>query len=107
MRFKRRLERLERQRDVGANGLLPLPRFWSLLLQPPNSLDTEDRALLESLLAEGKAEAARRSEDGPNGKRYRAELTRLGLPQPPTLAGINLIEEVIRLAGIPTPNAMK
>jgi hypothetical protein len=35
----------------------------------------------------------------------REQLTRLGLAQPPTLAGIDVIEECIRLAGIPTPGA--
>jgi hypothetical protein len=45
-------------------------------------------------------------EDQPAGKVYREELTRLGLPQPPTLAGIDdIIEESLRLARIPTPGA--
>jgi hypothetical protein len=40
-------------------------------------------------------------EGHPAGRVYRAELTRLGLPQPETLRGIDIIEETIRLVGVP------
>jgi len=40
-------------------------------------------------------------ENHPAGRVYRAELTRLGLPQPETLRGIDIIEEAIRLVGVP------
>ena len=39
----------------------------------------------------------------PAGRAYRTQLALLGLPQPETLRGIDIIEEAIRLAGVPCP----
>ncbi len=36
----------------------------------------------------------------------RQEYERLCLPQPETLDGVDVIEECIRLAGVPTPGAL-
>lgn len=59
------------------------------------------RAQLESAAEAREVECARADEGSRIGMLYRAELTRLGLHQPETLRGIDLIEEVIRLTAMP------
>jgi hypothetical protein len=52
---------------------------------------------LQQLFDEGATEHARQLEFQPSGRLYRAELARLGLPQPETLRGVDVIGETIRL----------
>ena len=83
------------------------PHFWDIVggLAAPEILNADEQEQLRRFMEEGEAEHARRMEEHPAGKLYREGLARLGLPQPATLAGIDIIEECIRLAGIPTPSA--
>jgi hypothetical protein len=105
MSLKARLDRLERRQPAPEANRLP-PRFWDLLwgVIEPEDLEPFEQEQIRRFLEGGEAEHARCMEDHPAGKFYRQELTRLGLPQPPTLAGIDdIIEECLRLACIPTP----
>jgi hypothetical protein len=103
--LRSRLDRLERApRDTESTGLPP--RFWDILAGGLNWEDLDD-AEYEQLLRfceQAEAEHARCLESQPVGVLYREQLARLGLPQPATLAGVDLIEETIRLAGIRSPD---
>jgi hypothetical protein len=104
--LQNRLARLvRRQPDPEAKHL---PRHLGAILfglVDPRDLDADEQEKLRRFIEEAEATHARCIEGNPAGKCYREELARLGLPQPPTLVGIDLIEESIRLAGIPTPGA--
>jgi hypothetical protein len=102
MSLKGRLDRLERRQPAPDADRLP-PHFWDILfgVVDPEILDANEREELRRFLEEGEAEHARCMEKHPAGRLYREELDRLGLPQPPTLADIDVIEESIRLASIP------
>jgi hypothetical protein len=107
MSLKARLDRLERRQPPPEANRLP-PRFWNLVwgLIDPEDLEPFEQEQIRRFLEGGEAEHARCMEKHPAGRIYRQELTRLGLPQPPTLAGIDdIIEESLRLARIPTPGA--
>src|SRR5262249_4689918 len=80
-------------------------RFWDFLwgVIRPEDLDADEREQIRRFMEEGEAEHARCMEKHPAGRIYRQELTRLALPQPSTLAGIDVIGEAIRVAGIPFP----
>jgi hypothetical protein len=106
--LRNRLDRLEQRQS--RSGVDPLPFwFWSALSGSaiPDDADEADVARVEAIAEEAEAEHARAMEKHPVGLFYRQELARLGLPQPATLTGIDLIEECIRLAGIPTPDASR
>jgi hypothetical protein len=106
MSLKGRLDRLERRQPAQEANRLP-PHFWEIIagVADPEILDADEQEQFRRFIEEGgEAEHARCMENHPAGKCYREELARLGLPQPPTLAGIDIIEECIRLAGIPAPD---
>jgi hypothetical protein len=104
--FHKRLDRLERRQPATEANRLP-PHFWDLMsgVMESDDLDPAEQEHLRWFFAEGEAEHARCMEKHPAGQSYRQQLARLGLQQPPTLADIDLIEEAIRLAVIPTPGA--
>jgi hypothetical protein len=104
MNIKRRLERLERlQSKECQTSERPSAVPWDLLCRPVNELTAEDAEILAAFYAAAEAEHSRRLEEHPAGRIYRRELSRLGQPQPATLASIDVIEEGLRLASIPTP----
>src|SRR5262249_18900039 len=104
--WRRRLERLERRHPGPEAAHLPR-HLWRILCGAVDlgDLDVAEHEKLRRFIEEAEAAHARCMERNPAAKCYREQLTRLGLPQPPTLVGIDLIEESIRLAGIPTPGA--
>src|SRR5438309_1911919 len=106
MSLKRRLDHLECRQPAPETNRLP-PHFWDIMfgVMDPEDLDRTEQEQLRRLIEEAEAEHARCLENSPAGKFYREELARLGLPQPATLAGIDIIEEAIRLAGIPSPGS--
>jgi hypothetical protein len=74
------------------------PVFWDLLA----SADALKRAegwkqLQEAATVAHGAEAEKLLEESEIGREYRAELARLGRPQPESLVGIDLVEELLRL----------
>jgi hypothetical protein len=103
--LENRLARLERRQPATDTYRLP-PHFWDIMtgVMDPEDLEPAEKAHLLRFF-EGEAEHARCMENHPAGQSYRQQLARLGLPQPPSLADINVIEECVRLAGIPSPGA--
>jgi hypothetical protein len=94
----------ERRQSAPEADRLP-PHYWEVLggLVDPQDLDPAAQEQLRRFREQAEAEHVRCLDSQPAGIVYRRELTRLGLPQPATLAGIDVIEECIRLAGIPSP----
>jgi hypothetical protein len=104
--LENRLARLERRQPAPGADRLPA-RIFDLMTRVVDSedLDPAEQAHLLRFFEEGEAEHARCMEQHPAGRSYRQQLARLGLPQPPTLADIDVIEECVRLAVIPSPGA--
>jgi hypothetical protein len=104
--FHKRLDRLERRQPAPEAHQLPA-HFWDIMsgVMDTEDLDSAKQQKLCRFFEEGEAEHARCMERHPAGQSYRQQLTRLGLPQPLSLADIDVIEECIRLVGIPSPGA--
>lgn len=104
-RFRGRLERLERDRREPVPSA-PAPLTGELVLKwilGPPALTPRDREAFVATWDAGAAAHARFLEASPTGKLYREELARLGLAQPETLAGVDVIEELLKLTGMPVP----
>jgi hypothetical protein len=108
MSLRRRLDRLEAASAgaaaAGRDDPL-LSRVLDLLgeLDRPGMTGAEREEVERRLRDAIEERHAWYMEDHPAGRVYRRALDRLGLPQPATLKGIDLIEECVRLAGIPAP----
>lgn len=98
-----RLNRLEKRPLTPDANLIPAG-FWAWLLWG-EELPPEDAAVAEGMLAEAYAENERTLENSPAAKTYREELQRRGLPQPTTLVGIDVLNELFRLPPCPAPAA--
>jgi hypothetical protein len=101
-RLSTRLDRLER-RQAEVDDVLPL--LWQILSGEvsPEDIPIAVQEQLQRLLDQAEAEHDRFAEQSVAGKLYREQIVRLGLPQPETLADIDIIEEALRLVGIPGP----
>jgi hypothetical protein len=98
-RIRSRLIRLERELGTAAERPLPI---WQLINGSMTEADLSPDELerWRAMWVAAKADSARASEASPAGKLYREQLARLGLPQPDTLADIDVIGEAIRLVGV-------
>jgi hypothetical protein len=71
---------------------------WDIVLHLTGSpMPPALKARVEAHLAEEKVKRSRAIEASADGQFYRAELTRLGLPQPDTLDGVDFAAEWMRL----------
>jgi hypothetical protein len=101
MSLRQRLDRLERGLDATMDHSFPRE-----LLSKPNLQPKEAQTLTEFFEA-GETEHARCMEQSAAAKCYRQQLTQLGLPQPESLRGIDVVEEIIRLADRPSATRQK
>lgn len=84
-----RLEKMAPPRGIGA---------WDIILCMTGAeMSPAHRARVEAYMAEEKVKRSRAIEESADGKFYRAELARLGEPQPDTLDEVDFAEEWMRL----------
>jgi hypothetical protein len=69
-----------------------------------DDLSPEDRARLGAFLARSKAARRERDERSPALAVCRREWARLGMPDPGEYDDLDLVEECLRLIGLPTPD---
>jgi len=94
--IRSRLARIESRPHAPA----PLFSWDEFTLEDDGAPDSSRAEAWSAMLEEAEQAHARAMEEHPAGLAYRAEVHRLGMPQPETLRGIDLIEECIRLAGL-------
>jgi hypothetical protein len=108
MSLKSRIARLERMGGQASDEVLG--SFVFLLLANADSgvryadLSPEDRGRLEAFLASSKAARRERDERSPALAVCRREWARLGMPDPGEYDDLDLVEECLRLTGLPTPD---
>jgi hypothetical protein len=100
-----RLDRLEKAQPDTENGSARFSHVFTKALLAPETLTRDEREELALMMKMAEVDCARAAEASNAGRLYRQELARLALPRPNSLAGIDVIEECIRLAGLPSPNA--
>jgi hypothetical protein len=102
--FRRRVGRLEQaSRDPNSAGPIRSGKSSSFAPAGPDRQAPTEFQDPDYWRERGKADYIRRLEADPEGVRYRERLARLGLPQPATLVGIDLLAETFRLACVPDP----
>jgi hypothetical protein len=93
-----RVARIERTRTLTRESHQKLAIQWKYLnIGCIDDLDPKEIDELEAFLEEAERHRGLSLENSALGKEYRQELARLGLPQPESLLGIDLIEAVIQL----------
>jgi hypothetical protein len=93
-----RVTRIERTRTLSRESHQQPAIQWIFLNRGCiDNLNPEEIEALETFLEESERHYELSQENSELGKKYRQELARLGLPQPESLLGINLIEAVIQL----------
>jgi hypothetical protein len=92
-----RVTRIERIRTISKDPHHQPAIHWEYLNSGIDNLDPKKIEALETFLEEAERHRGLSLESSALGKMYRQELAILGLPQPESLLGIDLIEELIRL----------